>query len=206
MKYILPLFLLCYIVVASCKNNSSGTTSNNSDSTIAANDSSIAKQENFFPVPEYIGGQLKMIDSLQLPLTMSVTVNGKSTSAVASDTQLRFWARQFQEPDISSDSLKKFYRETSLADQSAPSVTLSYSATNITLPMQKIDVYIKPSPDQNDKVTGIYIEKTFAVQDTLFNQKLYWKTDRNLQVNTEKRIKEKTFPVEQVKITWNPTE
>jgi len=163
---------------------------------------SVAPQQDFFPVPDYIGGQLKIIDSLQLPISKSVTINNKTKLSAATDSELRELAQNFRQPDISDPSLKKFYTETSIADQSVPSVTFIYSTANSTLPVQKINVYVKPDPVENDKVTGIYIEKIFTRNDTSFNQKLYWKTGKNMQIITEKKVKESVLPVEQVKITW----
>jgi hypothetical protein len=200
MKYIMPAFLVIGLLVTSCKNNPSQNKAN----AAIAKDSSDPRQA-FFPVPEYIGGQLKMIDSLQLPLNITVTVNNKTTSRIATDMELRKWAQDFQQPDISDTALKNQYIETSIADQAVPSVTFIYSTANNMLPVQKINVFVKPDPSESDKVTGIYIEKMFVVHDTVFNQKLYWKTGKNLQVITEKKINGTVLPVEQVKITWDPS-
>jgi hypothetical protein len=142
---------------------------------------------------------------LKLPISKSVTINGKTRLSVATDNELRDLAQHFRQPDISDPSLKNFYTETSIADQSVPSVTFIYTTTNTTLPVQKINIYVKPDPVQNDKVIGIYMEKMFSRNDTVFNQKLYWKTGKNMQIITEKQVKGKSLPVEQVKITWDYT-
>jgi hypothetical protein len=201
MKYIVPVLITTSLLFTACKNNPPKNTSN-----AGTVKDSVAPQQDFFPVPEYIGGQLKMIDSLQLPLSMSVKVNNKTTLHACTDKELLQWAQNFQQPDISDSALKKQYTETSIADQSVPSVTFIYSTTNTILTVQKINVFIKPDPVANDKVTGVYIEKLFTVHDTIFNQKLYWKTGKNLQVTTEKKINGTVLPVEQVKITWDPSE
>jgi hypothetical protein len=198
MKYTVSALIAIIWLMASCKDN----TPQNNKSTATEKDSAIA-QPSFFPVPDYIGGQLRIIDSLQLPLSMDVTVNGKTVSRKATTSDLQKWAQNFLHPNISDPALKKFYTETNIADQSIPSVTLIYSTPNDTLPVQKINVFIKPDPVQNDKVTGVYIEKIFKRKDTVFNQKLYWKTGKNMQVITEKKIKNTTLPVEQIKIIWN---
>ena len=206
MKHILVALVISGLLLSACKNNSSKTPASTSiaDSP-GSHDTAIIKKEDFFPVSAYIGGQLKMIDSLQLPLSMATTVNHDTKYAVATDKQLRQWAGLFQQPDITDPALRNQYKETNIADESGPSVTLIYTALNNMLPVQKINVFIKPDPIQNDKVTGVYIEKTFSVNDTLFKQKLYWKTGKSLQVSTEKSIKNTALPAEQVKITWDPS-
>jgi len=205
MKHLLAAFVLSTLFLNACKNNSSKTPAPKSIAdTIGLRDTAMIKKEDFFPVSVYIGGQLKMIDSLQLPLSMATTVNHDTSYAVATDKQLRQWASLFQQPDINDPALKSQYKETNIADESGPSVTLIYTALNNMLPVQKINVFIKPDPIQNDKVTGVYIEKVFSANDTLFSQKLYWKTDKSLQVTTERKIKNRVLPAEQVKITWSP--
>ncbi len=195
MKYI--LFVLAAGLMAACNNPSAST----SPAKTASKDS-VAAPEFFFPVPDYIGGQIKMIDSLQLPMSKTVTINSKPTLSAVTDAEMRNLAQQFREPDINNPALKPKYTQTSIADQSVPSVTLIFSTADTTLELQKINVYIEPDPVKNDKVTGIYMEKHFVRNDTIINQKLYWKTDKNMQVVTEKRVNAKTLPVEQIKITW----
>jgi len=195
MKYTL-FILIAGLLITSCNNNTPIPTANTEIK------DSIEAPHDFFPVPDYIGGQLKIIDSLKLPISKTVIINNNSKLSVATDKELTELAQNFRQPDINEPSLKKSYKETSIADQSVPSVTLIFSTADTTLSIQKINVYVKPDPIENDKVTGIYMEKAFSRNDTSFSQKLYWKTGKNMQVITEKKIKGKALPVEQVKITW----
>jgi len=189
-------------VYPSCKNSAApGNTASTATPDSLAKDSTVAPA-SFFPVADYIGGQLKIIDSLQLPISKTVTINNHEVLSGANDAELRSQAQQFRTPDINDPAIKSRYTQTSIADQSVPSVTLIFSTTDTSLEVQKINVYVKPDPVNNDKVTGIYMEKHFYRADTLFNQKLIWKTDKNMQVITEKKLNGKTLPVEQLKITW----
>ena len=198
MKYTATALLAISLLLGACKNNSSEKAADN-----PITKESIPKEQSFFPVPDYIGGQIRIIDSLQLPISKSVTVNNKTKLSAATDKELAELAQNFRQPDISNPAIKKFYTETSIADQSTPSVTLIFTTSDTTLPIQKINVYVKPDPVENDKVTGIYMEKIFSRNDTSFNQKLYWKTGKNMQVITEKKVKGKALPVEQIKISWD---
>jgi hypothetical protein len=173
--------------------------------TEAGQKDTIAAQK-FFPIADFIGGQIKMIDSLQLPLSKSVTSGKNTKPASISDREFKSLAVNFLHPDINDTAIKKFYTETSVADQSIPSVTLMYATTNTALLVQKINVFIKPDPVKNDKVSAIYIEKIFTNADTSISQKLYWKTGKNFQIITEKRIGNISLPVEQVKVIWDPVE
>ena len=199
MKYILSVITAGLLFTACHQNAQSSTTSTASKDSLA--------EQDFFPVAEYIGGQLTLIlDTFRFPLTKTITVNGKSNLSSAADQELRNWAEGFRKPDINDSSLRTFYKETSIADQSNGSVTLEYTTANSTLPVKKVEVYIQADPVQNDKVTGIYMEKAFSLGDTSCSQKLYWKTGKNMQVFTEKKIKDKVLPIEQVKIAWDGSE
>jgi hypothetical protein len=200
MKYVV-FALLIIVPVLGCTSHSS---QKKTGETVPAD--SLVKPESFFPVADYIGGQIKMIDSMQLPLTKATTVNKKTKMEPISDQEFRLLARNFQEPDINDTAIKKFYKESSIADQSVPSVTLVYAASDTALSIQKINVFIKPDPVKNDKVTGIYMEKVFTKNDTVFNQKLYWKTGKNFQVITEKKIGGRPPATEQVKVIWDPVD
>ncbi len=187
------------MLLAACKNHQpdqAKTTVPSADTTSAS----------FFPVTDFIGGQLKIIDSLKPPVTKEITINKKATVSATTDDELRASAQAFLKPDINDPGIKSFYTETSIADQSIPSVTLIFTTTHTELPLKTINVYIKPDPVLNDKVSAVFMEKSWASNDTLISQKLYWKTDHNFQITTEKKIGDKVLPQQQVKFIWDPTD
>ena len=176
------------------------------DSLSSRPDTSAAAQA-FFPVPDYIGGQLRFVDSFQMPISKSVSINGKIISqGVLPDAEFHLLAAYFRQPDISNPSIKKFYTESSFADQGIPSVTLSYTTTQPGLEIRKIDVIIEPDPVKSDKVKTIYMEKTLQANDTIIRQKLYWKANHNFQIITEKQVGKTLLPAERLKVVWDPSE
>lgn len=198
-----PLFFVLALAgFIACKNNTAATT----EAPATTQKDSSTVQKAFFPIVDFIGGEMKMVDSLQLPLTKTITINKKEKLTRLSDEEFRLLAKNFTEPDINSPALKQFYTESSIADESTPSISFTYTTTNTSLVIQKVNVFVKPDPIDNDKVRGIYIEKVFKSGDTLIQQKLYWKAGRNMQINTEKRIGDKLLPAEQVKVVWDPSE
>jgi len=212
MKYFLAALLLSSALF-SCKNHPVNNEPPAGDSAAArtAGDSSSPATDTaaqaFFPVSDFIGGQVKMVDSLQLPLSKSVTVKGKTVLAPPiADAEFKLLAAAFRQPDISDPALKKFYKESSFADQSIPSIVISYTTTNPALEIQKIDVIISPDPVKSDRVRTIYMEKQRVAGDTIIRQKLYWKANHNCQVITEKQVGKTLLPAEQVKVVWDPTE
>jgi len=103
---------------------------------------------SFFPVADFIGGQVKMVDSLQPPISKYITVNHKTTPLPATDAEFKALAAAFRQPDINDPALKKSYKESSYADQSIPSIVFSYTTTDPAPEIRKIDVIISPDPAQ----------------------------------------------------------
>jgi hypothetical protein len=194
------LLLLIAISLFACKNKQHEPVK----PTVESPDSSA--NSSFFPVADFIGGELKMVDSLKPPITRELTINDKKTLSGATDKEFISYAQSFLHPDINDPAIKPFYKESSIADQSIPSVTLMFSTIRNDLPLKTINVYVKPDPVLNDKVSGVYMEKQWTSNDTAYNQKLYWKTAHHFQIITEKTVQKKVLPRELVKFTWDPSE
>jgi hypothetical protein len=195
-----PFSFLLVIALLSC--NEPGATNQTSQKE-PPTDTTV---NSFFPVADYIAGQIKVIDSLQLPVSKKTTI-GKTESLTAADTKdLIELARQFQSPDFTKPGIRDAYKETSFADQSIPSVTFNYTTTDTAAAFQRVDVIINPDPVKADQVRSIYMEKNTRAGDTLILQKLYWKADKHMLIITGKRLGNLSLPIQQVKLTWDPTE
>ena len=163
------------------------------------------KEATFFPVKQFIQGQLRTIDSMHMPLIM-ITVSGNRMDTVAITTaSLHQLAADFLSPDINDSALHRYYTENSFADQTIASATLTYSTRNRDLPVQRVDVIIRPDPVLSDQVNSIYMEKSYREKDTGVVKKLYWKADRNFQIITIKQAGSHTEN-RVVKVVWNDQE
>ena len=157
---------------------------------------------NFFPVASFIDGQVHTVDSLRLPVQKLTTINNRTDTVLIGLPEFKQLAAGFKTPDINDSSLSRYYTESSFADQSIASVTLTYSTKDSSLPLQRLDVIIHPDPVLNDQVQSIYLEKAGQVKDTLIVKKLYWRADRNFQIITSKQSgAQATSTV--VKVVWN---
>jgi hypothetical protein len=177
-----------------CKDN----TGSRSDSTINSGDSI-----QIYPVSSFFIEQIRKIDSLQLPTVKYTSQGERRDTTAASMEEVKMLAQEFIDADISKASLSNQYKESNFADQSIPSITFSYTATNSTLPIQRMDVILDPNPVLDEQVKTVYIEKQQVTNDTLINKKLYWKSDKNFQVITSKRITGKPEWMTQVKVSWD---
>ena len=146
-----------------------------------------AEKRTFFPVTEYILGQLKEIDSLPVTPLKITSINGKQDSAWMKREDIRIFAEPFLHPRIDTTNFQKFFTETSFLDQTIDAVTLSYDPTGSppdSLQLKRWNVYIDP---EKNKIKRIYIVKEIHSKDNVTaNQtlQLTWKSDHWCKITT----------------------
>ena len=174
-----------------------------------SNNSSDKKSEtegevSFFPTASFFAGQVKMVDSLQLPVLKFVTAaNGHTDTSQITTREMGLMAADFLQTDLTGPELRKLYKEQSFADQSISSVTLTYSTTHKELPIQRLDVLINPNPVMNDKVRSIYIEKLEKHGYTSVLKKMYWKTDKHFLDISSASVDNDPAIVTQLRVQWD---
>ena len=167
-------------------------------------DREMAETQDIFPVSSFVAGQVHGVDSLQVPVLKYTTIDNKTDTVLISTAEFKTLAKEFMEPDISSDpSLKKYYKESSFADQSVPSVSLIYSTVDKDLEIQRMDVVIQPDPYSHDKVKSIYMEKISIAEDTSILKKLYWKANKSFLIITSKHAGTNPAITTQLKVVWD---
>jgi hypothetical protein len=162
-----------------------------------------AEQANVFPVYSFFTEQIREVDSMKLPTVKYSSKGAVKDTVSISLEEFKQLANEFLESDISKPSVSENYKETNFADQSIPSVTFTYSTTNTSLPVKRMDVLLEPSPVADDKVKTVYIEKQQVINDTVVNKRLYWKSHKNFQIITSKQVKGKPELITQVKVAWD---
>lgn len=161
------------------------------------------RKEEIFPVTSFIEGQIHLVDSFQ-SLTMRYnTVNDKTDTTLISVAEFKHIAQEFLQPDFNAAATTNKYKENSFADQSMNGVAFNYTTEDPGLEIQRVDVVVDASAVSNDKVRSIYMEKQNKVQDTFVYKKLYWRTDRNLQIITSKRLIDKPEVVTITRVEWS---
>lgn len=187
------LVLLPAFVMMACNQHPGKSAGNTDDKT-------------FFPVNAYIATQLRIIDSLQLPVSKYYSAEGHEDTSLLSLAECRELAAPFLETDISDPKWKDKYTENSFADQSIPSISFTYQTQENALPVKRVDIVLKPDPVQSDKVKTVYIEKLFQQGDTLVNEKLFWKADHYYQLIRSKQTVNGRPVITKLKVAWDPTD
>jgi hypothetical protein len=166
---------------------------------ISNNDSA---KTSFFPVADYLETEIMRVDSFPIA-TMKYTIrNGRTDSGYIQLTEFNALARQFLLPEFKDGSFEKNYTENSFADRATQSVTFTYSTTDQSLPLQRVDV-VAASGTQGNLVQSIYMEKTRVAGDSVILQKMYWEAGRNFQIISMIRVKGQPPVQQQVRVVWN---
>jgi hypothetical protein len=194
MKILVPIFLF-FILVSGCSSKKSAPVSNQSTE---KTDSS--EPQNFFPVTEYLLGQLKQLDSMPVTPLKITSHNGKQDSVWMKREDIRKFAIPFLTPRIDSLNIGSLFTEKSFLDQSINAYTFSYDPSGKlpdTLDVKHWDVYIDAT---KNSVSRIYIVKETNNNGIHQTIQLTWRVNKWYKITTitekqgqETDIKEETM-------------
>ena len=159
--------------------------------------------ETFFPVTDYLKGQLRELDSMPITPLKTVTVNGKTDSAWLKRENIRFFATPFLTPVIDSVSMSPYFSEKSFLDQTINAFTFSYDAKKQlpdSIKLRHWDVYIDP---QKSTVQRVYLVKENIEDGINTTTQLTWKTNQWCSIRTITQKPEKDPEIKEEKMTWN---
>ncbi len=162
------------------------------------------EDNTFFPVTQFILGELSQIDSLPVTPLKITTVDGKQDSVWMKNKDVRSFAQPFLHPKIDTSNFKKLFAQRSFLDQTINAFTFSYDPVSTlpdTMQLKRWDVYIDP---QKSKVKRIYLVKEIIEKNTATKQTLqltwmagHWcKITTITDQNNQPKIKEE-------KMIWN---
>jgi len=142
------------------------------------------QNHSFFPVTEYILGQMSDIETLPVTPLKIISYKGKKDSIWMKKENIRAFAEPFLHPVIDSANFKKLFIEKSFLDQSINAFTFSYDPFDIlpdTLPLRRWDVYIDA---EKNTIKRIYIVKEINKNRVLQTLQLTWKSNHWCKITT----------------------
>ena len=175
-------------------------------SNTAADADSVARKDSmsnaFFPVGDYLRTEILRVDSTPVAITRYTVQQDRKDSAFISPAEFNKLAAAFLLPEFVDGSFEKKYQESSFMDKVTRSSTFTYSTTERSLPLQRVDVVTIPG-NTSYRVKSIYLEKSFVSGDTVVMQKMYWKAGRNFQIITQTNVHGKPAADRQLKVVWD---
>jgi hypothetical protein len=163
-------FLFLVIVLFAC----------NDGERIVATPQPATAPAGFFPVTDFIKGQIAEIRSEGINPLLITSRNGKTDSSWVKVEAFDSLFAPFLQPEIDSANHTKFFSEKSFLDQTINAFTFTYdpiAPLPDTFQLQRWDVYIDP---QKNTVTRIFLVKRSGEQVT----QLTWQADKWCKIVT----------------------
>ena len=176
------------------------------NNTTATNTKKDSAQQSFFPVTQFILGQLKELDSLPVTPLKIIIIGVKSDSIWMQKKDIRPFAEPFLHPLIDTANLRDLFSEKSFLDQTINAFTFSYDPYNKlpdTLQLKRWDVYIDP---QKNTIKRIYLLKEEMINGELQTLQLTWKTNQWCKITTILEHANRKAEIKEEVIKWNFTE
>jgi hypothetical protein len=191
---IFPALAVILLMITSCKDNEQPSANKSvSDSTKI--------NKAYFPVLDFLKGDIRMVDSFSAGIQKYTIIDGKTDSSYIPLEEFNRIAKEFLPEDLSTETFEKNYKETSFFDQSTQLYTFTYSTDNKDLDVQRVDVLIN-NTQGFDKVKSVYIEKYIISADTSTVKKMYWKAGRSLLINSETIRASNNPELKQLRVVW----
>ena len=188
--YLIPLFFLC-----SCH-----TKDNRQEAAVINNND---EPQFFFPVTEFLLGQLREIDSLPVTPLKIITDNDIRDSIWLKRSDVRTFAKPFLSPVIDSNTMQSYFVEKSFLDQTINAVTLSYDPVKKlpdSIQLNHWDVYIDP---QKNTVQRVYMVKEENINGTTITTHLTWKAGKSCSITTIKQQPKMAPEVRSEIVKWD---
>lgn len=171
-KGIVVVFTICLLFMA-CKE---GKTKQTAAAEKKAD--SVARAQRFFPVTDFIKGQLLAIRQKGVNPVKVVTINKRTDSSWLKIEELDVATNEFVQPLIDSTSLINLFTETRFQDQTLNTFTFTYAPTGKlpdTMELLNWDVYINPDEGSVQKVYMVKRKKENGQDKKI---QLTWQADK----------------------------
>jgi hypothetical protein len=163
------------------------------------------EKKSYFPVVDFLKGQIHYVDSLPVAILKIVTENNKRDSSYIKSEEFDKLAQDFILPDLQQDIFEKGFKESSFIDQTTQSATFNYISTDSKLSLQRVDVLATPD-ELYSKVKSIFLQQTLNKNDTIIVKKMYWQTNKHFQIATSVQAPDQPKKIKQLQVTWDAGE
>lgn len=160
---------------------------------------------DYIDVSSYLKGQLKFIDSVPFAF-LKVNVEQDSIftdSQFISKEQVRAIVQPFLVKELEKANFEKYFKETSFADATIETVTITYEAENDQLPVSRVDIYVNP---EKERISQLYLVRHEAKGDSLITQQLLWKHNKSFVLITALGKKDEPEHIVTEKVIWDDRE
>lgn len=146
---------ICLLVFISCHQESNTAV----EHTVLSNEDTITEAPSFFPLGNFIKGQIVDIKNNGINPILIRTVNDLPDTSWIKVEGFENIFREFYSPFIDSISMQPFFKENKFFDQTLNLITLTYTSDGKIpdrIPWKYWNIYIEP---ETNKITRIFMVK-----------------------------------------------
>lgn len=159
--------------------------------------------KDYIDISSYLKGQLKYIDTIPFAFLKVIQNDSVYTdSQFISKEQVREIVQPFLIKELEKKNFETNFKETSFADATIHTITITYESNSESCPVTRVDVYVNPEKEQ---ISQLYIVRKKETADSSLTQQLLWKHNKSLILITSviKKDNEKTVTE---KVIWDERE
>lgn len=150
-----------------------------------------------------IKGQLNHLDTSFYQILKIETTEGKTDTTYVKREEVKGFASDFLAlPDISENNYQENYIEDRLIDAGQNTLSITVTAKNELLEIQRQIIIIPLDELGSGKVESIFIDRSVQIKDSSIQQKLFWQIDKYFQISTIIQKGNAPETIHVLKIKW----
>ncbi|RYZ27437.1 MAG: hypothetical protein EOO10_12730 [Chitinophagaceae bacterium] len=160
---------------------------------------------DFFPVKDYINGQVAKLGTANYSFLKIETVDSHSDTTAIKNSDIRQYAKDFLElPDISSKEIKDDYEINHLYDEELEAFAFTFT-TKEDHPVKSEHVVVEPTPNAEGKndIKSIFVDMWQNQENTTIRKNLFWEANKSFQITTTTEPQAGNPSTKRVRIVWN---
>ncbi len=160
--------------------------------------------KDYIDVSSYLKGQLRYIDTVPFAFLKVVLKDSIYTDTqFISKEQVKEIVNQFLVKELEKKAFEKNFLETSFADATIHTITITYEAINKNSPVSRVDVYVNPEKEQ---ISQLYLVRNIENSDSSMTQQILWKHNKSFTLITSVTKKNEPESVITEKVIWDERE
>ena len=161
------------------------------------------KNEQAISAISIIKGQVNHLDTSLYQIMKYDMQNGRTDTSYLKREDVRSLAADFLSlPDISIKDYEKNYTEERLFDAQQNSFSITATAKNEKMEIQKQIIIVPLDETAAGNVHSIYIDRLVQLKDSSIEQKLFWQIDKYFQIGNIIQVGNQPEKTKTLKVTW----
>lgn len=159
---------------------------------------------DFFPVKDYLNGQIARLDTSLYTFLKIETADGRSDTTAITNKDVKTYAKDFRDlPELSASDIKDDYSVDKFYDDIQNGFVFTYS-TKEDHPVQQQQVTVEPTfneKGQND-IRSVFVDLWQEDDGTVIRKRMMWETNA-FYITTTTETEGQPQKTKTTKIIWN---